>query len=125
MLILLTAAAGTGIVSARGFLHTYGFLFNGRRRINIFILANVFMPAAGRRGILFLVLAHLAHLRFLFPSLPDLPGIGMLHAYLCMAQEAYNIFISMVIHLLKGGKSFYLINYQRILLFIPCCLHAM
>ncbi len=42
-----------------------------------------------------------------------------------MSKETYNIFIYLVVHLFEGAKSFNLINYQRVFLFVSCGLNTL
>ena len=51
--------------------------------------------------------------------------LALFHRYAAMAKKTYDIFIYLVIHLLKCIECFNLINYQRIFLFITCSLYTM
>src|SRR6478736_4197469 len=113
ILILLTTSARAGIISSGGFFYSDRFLFNMWRRIVVVVfLAHIFWSAgtAGSARKFFFALAHFAQVSLFFTAFFYPACIGLFHWYGAMTKEAYNIFIHLVVHLLKGTESFDLIN---------------
>src|SRR2546428_12682089 len=107
VLVFFSAAAGTRIISSNLGPYFNGFLFN---RCWIIIVIFICCIIAACRFHLGFVCTHTAHVGFLFTTFAYLLRLALLHRYISVTKEIYNVFIDAGIHLLEQHISLLLVN---------------